>query len=60
MMYRYGSHLCQAVRGMDVKLGWAYWDNEDDNSKNYSEGSAPSAEIGKDLKFYYCHYSPKK
>ena len=58
VMYRYGSHLCQAVRGMDVKLESAFWDTEDDDRNNYSIGKIPSSEIGTNLQLYYCYYSP--
>ena len=59
VMYRYDSDECQAVHGMDVKLESAFWDTEDTRGSDSSDGSYPSSEIGRNIKLYYCYYSPK-
>ena len=60
VLYRYKSNQCQAVHGMEVTQELAYWDTEDDDLANGSHGSVPSSVINKNLKLFYCYYSPKR
>ena len=38
----------------DLESGYVYWDDENDDNRNYKRGILPTGKYGKDTKIYFC------
>ena len=56
VLLKSNSHLCQYVRGMNVRSEYFFWDCEDSSTRNTHGGFKPYSDVGKDIFIHYCYY----